>query len=165
MTTKKVTKESTTWHCLRVINRVLIQKSLLYRETKGDRAGAFVHQRNLNWSIASNQNLPNIQKCLLCLERKQTRTHCLVRQLKLQNACATFDCSFKLTHISNAYTHKIAHAERQAHLYEAFRAHSHHFKGKLWLVTSRSLDGPEGESGSDCVCFFCQWAEGPYLDL
>lgn len=56
----KATKESTNWHRLENI-RVLVQNHLLYRETKGDRAGAFVHQRYLDWTTASYQNLPNVQ--------------------------------------------------------------------------------------------------------
>ena len=56
----KVIKESTNWHRLRNI-RVLVQYRLLYGEIKGHRAGAFVHQRHLDWTTASYQNLPDVQ--------------------------------------------------------------------------------------------------------
>lgn len=54
---------------------------------------------------------------------------------------------------------------KTTNLNEAFETNSHHFESKLWLIKSRSLDRPEGEGWSDCVCFFFTWAEGPNLGL
>lgn len=54
---------------------------------------------------------------------------------------------------------------KTTNLNEAFETNSHHFESKLWLIKSRSLDRPEVEGWSDCVCFYFTWAEGPNLGL
>lgn len=151
------TKENTAWHRCWVVNKALIQECLLYRQAEGDRTGALVYERNLNWPIASNQNLPEIQNCFLCLENRRNKH---AHTAWLHQSCSksweqqSFNQLFLKTDI-----------QFQSHLYEAFRALSHHFKCKLGHVTSRCLHWPEGESRFECVCFFCQWAEGPNLDL
>lgn len=149
------TKEITAWHRCQGVNKVLIQECLLYRQAKGDRTGALVDKRNLDWPIASNQNLPDIQNCLLCLEGNKHAHTAWLHQL----------CSKSWEQQSFNQLSMTTDIQFQSHLYEAFTALSHHFKGKLGHVASRCLDWPEGESRFESVCFFCQWAEGPNLDL